>query len=272
MKLLDIRRVAATLLPLILIPQSTYLIDVKLIARSELAVERAFEYKRSTADNDTGLTVDVFARRASDNASMSILIRKVPQDSMAPEFWVSTGPSTGYQDRKAAFSDYPVGAGTRRTAGSGGMTIDTYDGTFFVNVQILYRGSGARGNVEWLSSDREGDKTACEGIARRTLARLRALETTSSTSTRVGLENVLCLSGPRGETLANIDGFCRGRGWALRVNARQGICAFTAGSRDVIVPLAAKGIKVGSQWVETRDISVSKDGLWYVSLEALRAL
>jgi hypothetical protein len=38
----------------------------------------------------------------------------------------------------------------------------------------------------------------------------------------------------------------------------------------VIIPLAAREIKDGPRWIETNDISLIKNGKWYVSYAALQ--
>jgi hypothetical protein len=70
--------------------------------------------------------------------------------------------------------------------------------------------------------------------------------------------------------LVDLDSYCQAYNLQLSTNHLLGTASFTAGGEQVIIPLAAKNIKDGARWIETTDISVIKDGKWYVSIAALQ--
>jgi hypothetical protein len=76
-------------------------------------------------------------------------------------------------------------------------------------------------------------------------------------------------NGPRGERLVDLTRYCQAYNLALNTNQVLGTASFMAGGEQVIIPLAAKRVKDGARWIDTTDISLIKDGKWYVSYAAL---
>lgn len=248
-------------------PRADMLADMATVANSEASSERSFLVEGHPTENDSGLNAFVSARRSADGADLWIRLLKLADDTKASRFWRFTVSSS--PDATTAFTNLPIGSEMRRHAGRGSASKDAFDGTFFVFVQITYRGSGTRGNVQWQTVDREGDKVACEGLARRCLARLRNLEAQSAGNVQVGTTSVPSAMGPRGDRLVQLTTYCTARGVTLSVNARQGTASFSAHGVQVIVPLAAKRIKAGSEWYDSNDISIIRNAHWFVPLTAI---
>ena len=124
-------------------------------------------------------------------------------------------------------------------------------------------------NLNRRALDREADKVACEGIVRRTLARLRGLDAQQRTNIIIGSVSVPAFTGACGDVLVDLQAYCQARNFALNVSARGGTASFQSGTRLVIVPLAARKVKGGSRWYDSQDISIIRNERWFVSLNAL---
>jgi hypothetical protein len=90
---------------------------------------------------------------------------------------------------------------------------------------------------------------------------------TPSTGLQVAGSTIATVLGPRGERLVDFAAYCAALNLTPQWNQRLGTASFGT----VIVPLAAKGIKSGSRWIDSDDISLVHGGKWFVSFEALEA-
>lgn len=248
-------------------PQIDYRQELIACATAELLAVPGF--RMESTSNIRGEDFEIDGRRHSDYARLSIRLLKLDRESDSPRFWDRLMPQLVYTKSYAGFSEFPIGTNTRRYASGGGNGLDTYEGTYFVQIQTAYKGSGARGNVTWNATDREGDKVACEGLARRCLARLQNLDARTASNVTVGAASLPSVQGSRGDRLVPLSAYCAARNVALSVNQRQGTASFTANGRLVVVPLAAHRIKAGSQWYDSNDISILRNGQWYVPLTAI---
>ena len=210
------------------------------------------------------------AIRSSDGASISIDVRRVRDGSDLPGYWIDSGPALVSDEPPVAFSGLPIGTTARRSASSGSAYLDTYDGNVFVDVVVSYRGRPTNGGPDWLRDDPTGDLVRCEGLARRVLAKLRGNKAAMANPMVINGVTVSTAVGPRGERLVNLEQYCQAWNLSVNSNIQLGTASFTVGGEQVVIPLAAKKIKDGSQWIESTDISLIKNGKWYVSFAALQ--
>jgi hypothetical protein len=244
--------------------------DLETITRSEVSTESAFSSVSGSSDAlASNLEASASAARQSDGASLWIELIRIADETRAAAHWDGMPRQLVNREPLLAYSGLSIGACTRRYTSANAASIECYDGKFLVIVRIHYRGRSTRPADGYNSADPAGDRIACEGIARRVLARARGLEAVAATTVTVGSASVPALTGSRGDVLVELRSYCLARGLSLTMNARQSTASFQSGSRTVIVPLAANRIKGGSAWYSSQDISVMRNGQWYVPLNAL---
>lgn len=245
--------------------------EVTEIIEDELLIAPGFVLRGvSSIPRPSSFIINGSSARQSDGASILLDAKKIKETIDPAIYWVSTGPAAISSEPALGFSDLPIGQQARRGAGGGAATLSAYDGRVFVDARVVYRGRPANGEPEWISSDPNGDKTICEGLTRRTLARVRGLKAQITTNVSVAGSAVGAVNGPRGERLVDLQHYCQALNLQLSTNGNLGTASFTAGGEQVVIPLAAKKIKDGARWIDTNDISLIKDGKWYVSYAALQ--
>ncbi|MGI8924769.1 MAG: hypothetical protein ACR2HJ_12210 [Fimbriimonadales bacterium] len=237
--------------------------DVRVIARDEAATD-GFVLESGGGERTPLLFYTAAARRAS-NDDLDALVYKVANDDQADVVWENIKPQTRTRLPNQGFSSLPLGSLARAGRSERGSPyVQATDGHIIVQVQINLRENRPQ-------ETQEGDKITSEGVARRTLARCRGLQAQSAQNINVNGIPVGSVTGPRGERLVDLVGYCQARGLELTTNQRLGTASFTQGGEQVIIPLAALKIKDGPRWIETRDISLIKNGRWYVSYEGLES-
>lgn len=246
-------------------------LEAQALVRNELSSVSAYTLRGTgIRDSNGAFSANGRAIRESDGASLSVDIRRIRDGSDPVLNWVGSGPSLASNEPSLAFSGLPIGTDSRRSISNGAIGLDTYDGPIFVDVVVSYRGRPTGGEPDWLRSDPEGDLIRCEGVTRRLLARIRGLKAVNAANLTVAGSPVGSVRGPRGERLVDLVRYCQALNISLNTNAEMGTASFTYGGELVIIPLAAKKIKAGARWIDTIDISLIKDGKWYVSYAALQ--
>jgi hypothetical protein len=217
---------------------------------------------------DAGLS----AHRESDGAELYVRLFRASDEATMTRGWARWIPQTGYAGPHVGFSGLPIGMDVRQFPSARSVSVEATDGAFSIEVRVSFI-KRPRPQNDYVDPSADPDeKIACEGMARRILARARGLESRSSVVTVVGSTSVATLIGARGDTLVDLQGYCRARGLALTMNARAGAASFAAPNGDaVVIPLAAPKLKAGARWIESHDISVMKSGIWYVPLNALNS-
>ncbi|MGI8922566.1 MAG: hypothetical protein ACR2HJ_00765 [Fimbriimonadales bacterium] len=86
----------------------------------------------------------------------------------------------------------------------------------------------------------------------------------------IGGTQVGSVNGPGGERLFDPVRYCQALNPELSTNDLLGTASFTSGGELVVIPLAAKKLKDGGRWIQTTDISLVKNGKWYVSYAGLQ--
>lgn len=257
------------LLPFILGGAGLNLFDeARVIARTEISNSEGFAVESDGGRDGDAFVVTVSGRRSADHASIATHISKAASEANAEKNWVWGSPSVK-PGPAPAFSELPVGTVARCGSGTGNIWSEARDGSFTVKVSVRYAGTGPRGSVAWQAGHRPADKLAVEGILRRSLAKCRGLQAVSAGNTTLNGTVVAQTNGPRGERLVDLTRYCQAYNLQLSTNQILGTASFTAGGEQVIIPLAAKSIKDGARWIDTTDISLIKEGKWFVSYAAL---
>lgn len=242
------------------------------IVRRNLQAAVGFEFKGSShEDNGPSFTASGWSRRESDLATLSLSAQRISTRHTPEEYWTGISPALLSNEPPLGYSGFPVAENARRGGSQASSFLQAYDGRIFVKCSLSYRPYIDQGGIpRWRAADPEGDKDVCEGIARFTLAEVRGFDGQQSSPVNIGGFPIAALTGPRGERLVDLAGYCQVLELNLRTNGVLGTASFTVGGEQVIIPLAAKGIKDGPRWIETNDISLIKDGKWYVSYAALQ--
>ncbi len=244
--------------------------QAQLTVRDELSSVSTYSLRGAGGREGNGtFSVNGRAIRESDGASMAVDVRRIRDGADPAVHWVGSGPAAVSAEPSVGFSGLPLGTDCRRNSSTGAIGIDTYDGIIFVDVTVSYRGRPTGGEPEWIRTDPSGDLLRCEGVARRLLARLRGERAIGAPNLTVGGSPVGSVTGPRGERLVDLTRYCQAYNLQLSTNQVLGTASFTAGGEQVIIPLAAKSIKDGARWIDTTDISLIKEGKWFVSYAAL---
>jgi hypothetical protein len=194
---------------------------------------------------------------------LNITVHRVPPADL-DKMWLSLSPSVGTDGVSAGFSGFSCGSKARRSGGTAGIMMHSHDGVFMVLTQLFYRGQSP--SIE----ARDADKQFLEGLNRRLLSKSRGLQSEDVSPMNVNGLTVASITGPRGERLVDLTRYCQVLNLQLSTNSVLGTASFTAGGEQVIIPLAAKKLKDGPRWIDTTDISLIKDGKWYVSYAALQ--
>lgn len=231
------------------------------IAKSEVAACEGWVRFSADGDNQANsITYAALARR--DNIhTIHVVAYKVRTEQLADRLWADLRPSVRTTEPETGFSGLPIGSKTRRIQGRGAIALHAIDGLFATNVYINFPSPPAT---------LESDKELVEGLTRRTLARCRGLQAQAASNMNVGGASVSSITGPRGERLVDLVRYCQALNLQLSTNGPLGTASFSSGGEMVIVPLSAKKIKDGGRWIESLDISLIKDGKWYVSYAALQ--
>lgn len=245
--------------------------DATEIVRDELGRLPTFVLEGVSNTAGTSFLVSGRAIRRSDGASALMTVNRIRDTSDAKLYWVSTGSATGPIEPQPAFSGLPIGENAQCSSSGGASHVRAHDGPVFVKVTIHFRGQPGQTGTTWISSDPEADRIRCERLGRRTLARIRGLKAQAAGTVNLSGSTAACVTGPRGERLVDLSRYCELLGLQLSTNESLGTASFTVGGEQVIIPLAAKKIKDGARWIETTDISLIKDGKWYVSYAALQS-
>ncbi|MBA3726094.1 MAG: hypothetical protein H0W86_06490 [Armatimonadetes bacterium] len=236
------------------------------IARDEATSDTAFRYAGRHGENEATHFLHIVSATRENGNRLSLSAYRLATGDGAEGLWISMMPNLRTPSSGNAFSSLPVGTNARAVSGSGsGCDIQVVDGTVVVVSSISYVRSRPSEQTH------EDDKIICEGIARRTLARCRGLQAQSAQNININGTPVGSVTGPRGERLVDLVGYCQARGLELTTNQRLGTASFTQDGELVVIPLAALKIKDGPRWIDTRDIALIKDGRWYVSFEGLEA-
>ncbi len=234
--------------------------EVGEIARSEVNGAPAFVRFSASGDDLPDSTQYVVSARRQNVHSLRLVVRKVRTEQAAARLWADLEPSVRPTHPAVGFSGLPIGSKTRRIEGARALALQVGDGLFVAEVLLVYGPP----------STREADKDLVEGITRRTLARCRGLQAQATAQMTVGGTAIGSITGPRGERLVDLQRYTQVLGLQLTTNQQRGTASFTSGGEMVIIPLAAKRIKDGPRWIDTSDISLIKDGKWYVSYAALQ--
>jgi hypothetical protein len=237
---------------------------VKQIVGSELAsCSTRFTVENRGGQSEPGTIFYLTTAIDSGRARLTITVHRVAP-AEADRAWVMLGPNLATDGVSAGFSGLPSGSKARRMASDVALAMHSTDGVFVASAQVTHHGT--RPNSETL----EADKVFVEGLARRMLAKCRGLQSSEMASLQVNGASVGSITGPRGERLADLVRYCQALNLQLNTNTELGTASFTSGGEQVIIPLAAKKIKDGARWIDSTDISLIKDGKWYVSYAALQ--
>lgn len=194
--------------------------------------------------------------------------REDPQKAQAALVKYYT-PMEGLGDPRA-FSDLPLGDVVFSAVGPATTVLRSRTGRFIVEVAITARPERSATGVRWRRDDPEGDAERVEGIARYLTARQAYRASTAAASRSVAGTQVSARTfGGRPEPWVAIQDWARARGASLRVNERRGTAQLTLNGVDVIVPLGAKRIKVGTEWADLPGPVAWWDSDWYVPLGQL---
>lgn len=178
-------------------------------------------------------------------------------------------PMEGLGDPRA-FSDLPLGDVVFSAVGPATTVLRSRTGRFIVEVGITARAERSATGVRWRRDDPEGDAERVEGIARYLTARQAYRASRAGASRSVAGSLVATRTfGDGPEPWVAIQDWANARGATLRVNERRGTAQLTLGGASVIVPLGAKRIKVGAEWVDLPGFVAWWDSGWYVPLDRL---
>lgn len=246
--------------------------EAESIVRRNLQAAVGFEFKGSShEDNGHSFTASGWSRRESDLATLSLSAQRISTRHTPEDYWKGIRPALPSNEPPSGYSGFPVAENARRGGSQASSFLQAYDGRIFVDCSVSYRPYIDQGGIpRWRSTDPEGDKDVCEGIVRFTLAQVRGFDAQQASPVGVGGASVASLTGPRGERLVDLAGYCQALGLNLRTNGVLGTASFTAGGEEVIVPLAARKVKDGPRWIDTNDISLIRGDKWYVSYAALQ--
>ncbi len=193
-------------------------------------------------------------RRSSDRASVVVYGGLLPESANVEESWNRFTLSMEFRKHRlnVAPSGWKLGDACRHWTSQPAVIVKSRVGRCFVEVQISYRGQGPRGNVQWTSSDREGDKELVEGAVRHAVARIRAKDFASGPAATVNGRSVSdVLRDESARNYVPLDGWATARGVGLNQNHRLGTVAFAVVGRQVILALGTDQAKVtdsGARW------------------------
>jgi hypothetical protein len=188
---------------------------------------------------------------------------RIPPDNIEMN-WATATTNGAYPARTTLGSGFACGDASRFGAiGKSNLALSKV-GIFIVTIQMIYRGEQPSTEI------RNADLATMEGLLRRTLARCRGLQASTTSSIQLAGSSIACVTGPRGERLIDLARYCQALNLQLNTNHQLGTASFNWSGEMVVIPLAAKGIKDSGQWIESNDITLMKDGKWYASYTALQ--
>ncbi len=207
--------------------------------------------------------------RVVDGATLSIDAYRFPPSRQPIECWKQLVLfNAAYADINLPFSNMPLGVECRRFDRFG-PDLYSYHGRGFVHAVIKYRASGTSGHVVWRDGLKSNDLTDLEGIARRVIAAVAGKDSSALSNVTVAGQSLLRRRGADGVALVPLHSWCEARGITLSTNSRLGTASFSRNGHTVIVPLGARAIKLGSQWVDIGDTVALHEGNWYAPLNLL---
>lgn len=169
-----------------------------------------------------------------------------------------------------AYSGLPLGNAVYSAPGAGARIIRTHDGRRVLDVAISYSAKRVGTGYTWRTADPEGDEERVEGIARYLTARAAYRATAAGESfTLAGRQVATRRVSDRAERWVAIQDWARAKGATLAVNERRGTAQLVLNDTAVIVPLGARSIKVGPNWVDLPAPVAWWDSGWYVPVERL---
>jgi hypothetical protein len=234
--------------------------DIREITRSELNTAPAFvRVSESGEDKPNSVQYIIVATRQNVH-SLRLVNYKVRDQAAVDRLWRDLMPSVASTLPPTGFSGLPIGTKVRRVEDERLISLNVADGLFVTKTMLVYAPL----------ANQTADKDMVEGLTRRTLARCRGLQASAAAPMTIGQTSVGSITGSGGDRMVDLQRYAQALGLQLATNHVRGTATFSSGGEMVIIPLAAKKIKDGSRWIDTNDISVMKDGKWYVSYAALQ--
>ncbi|MDQ2985270.1 MAG: hypothetical protein M3R13_00945 [Armatimonadota bacterium] len=236
--------------------------QVRNIVLDELGEQSVFTGRRKSGQ-DFGSYFLVVGKAERSLDRLMLVVNKAPHDEVENS-WEMAAPNLASPPTSSLLSGLPCGERVRVSGGRMGTMMQAMDGIYLVRSHVGYR------QGEPAAEQRTADNRIIEGLIRRALARCRGLQAQTASNMNVGGVSVGSVTGPRGERLVDLARYCQALNLQLLTNGPLGTASFSSGGEMVIVPLSAKKIKDGGRWIDSNDISLVKDGKWYVSYAALQ--
>jgi hypothetical protein len=224
----------------------------------------------SKGDRQESSRCDLVLRRQADGASIKFNLSWARNNQVAAKSWVE-GRIVSTLVNPATFSGMPLGHNLHSSSTSGGIGIYARAGVYNSHVSISAYPSAPGNPPSFTVSDREGDQQIIEGLARFSLAAANGLVAAPSEPIGVSGAQVPTLLGPEGGRLVDLQSYCLAKGTTAIIDLLAGKATTTYAGRDVLVPLGSTKVLAGQEWFESNDITVVRDGRWFVPLANLQA-
>jgi len=138
---------------------------------------------------------------------------------------------------------------------------------------LRYYGSGPKGNIKWSGENVAADHEALEGTVRLAVAARLGEDLTAAGKVYVEGKSMSRMRDDRNRDYVPLSDWCQAMDIDLTTNSMRCTAAITYHGKQVIIPLSANQIKVGSKWEKLDGgFVVEVSGKWYLPLAALDQL
>ena len=231
-------------------------------------------YKRISPPFDREQRERILFRRAADGTSLHIGVRGLPslKESITPftdieqhdnmALWLFKPDSPSGVDL-GSHSLWYYKKGFMRTKIVG--RYERVDAQMRMGADVIKSGA-----VDLSDPNRREDAKKFEVVMRHALARLALRRLSPTSALTINGKSIAQLrDGATGRKFVRLDSWASAKGWGYRWNSLTAMAALTKGSRTVLIPLAARSIKVDGSWKDTGEIIVMKDSGLFVNAASL---
>lgn len=223
--------------------------------------------------SDSHLT-SVRYRRPDDGASFSLDAWEYTSGTNLDLLWrqitITQARDRRSAEEKALPSKWSLGDRAQWDQGPGAVTVMAMSGKFFVRANVLYRGAGERGKVNWRKADPDADKLLVEGAVRHAVARLTAQSFAVASNASVNGRSVSgCLRSSSGELFVPIDGWASAYGGTPATELRTATAALAVRGHSIKFALATNEVRLDGDRRSLSAPLVRRGDRWYVPLASI---
>lgn len=205
----------------------------------------------------------------SDRTRVDFHVRRYSADKIDRQFKGSTGMISPRYSRTTSVSGLPFGRRMLFSDDKYGYQVVTHSRRHYVVCN--YSGHVARVDGRWrnLTPTTDQDRLDVEGIARRALALADGQLLGQGNTISFAGSSLSTRTAESGSRMVKLSEWAQRRGVTVQWNRRLGAASFTRNGCQVIVPLGAEKMKVGTEWIELGEAVSMVGSDWWVSLDGI---